>query len=82
MFEQEVDENGEKKSMQVCGNCKTNSDAYKSPKFDTIIRRDTTQHIIGDDLIFSNNKAAEGSNNEADKHPTDTKIPLHGQSIT
>lgn len=68
--------------MKVCNDGKADSNADKAPKLNAIIRRYSREHSIRDFLIISDNSAADGSNDNTDNHPANTKIPIHKHIIT
>ena len=63
--------------MEVRHNEKTDDAGDYSVEFYTIVRRDTVSDVIADPLIFNDDDSADGENRNAEKEPTETKIPIH-----
>lgn len=72
-------EESEKKNMKVRHHNQSEKNGNEAPKFDAFIGRNTAQKIGGDFLVLSNHNAADNNDNEADKNPSKTKIPIHMQ---
>ena len=67
--------------MEVRHYDKSKEDGDEAPKFNAFIRRNATQETGGDFLVLSNHNAADNNDNEADKNPSKTKIPIHIRHI-
>ena len=74
-----LDEESEKKNMEVRHHNKSEKNGDETPEFDAFIRRNAAQETGGDFLVLSNHNAADNNDNEADKNPSKTKIPIHMQ---
>lgn len=72
-------EESKKKNMKIRHHNQSEKNGNEAPKFDAFIGRNTAQEIGGDFLVLSNHNAADNNDNEADKNPSKTKIPIHMQ---
>ena len=72
-------EESKEKNVEVRHYDKSKEDGDEAPKFNAFIRRNAAQGTGGDFLVLSNHNAADNNDNEADKNPRKTKIPIHMQ---
>ena len=72
-------EESEKKNVEIRHYDKSKQDGDKAPKFDALVRRNAAQEISGNFLVFGDHNTADNNDNEADKNPSKTKIPIHMQ---
>lgn len=74
-----LDQEGKEENVEVRHYDKSKEDGDEAPEFDAFIRRNAAQKTGGDFLVLSNHNAADNNDNEADKNPSKTKIPIHMQ---
>ena len=74
-----LDQEGKEENVEIRHHDEPKEDGDEAPKFNAFIRRNAAQETGGDFLVLSNHNAADNNDNEADKNPRKTKIPIHMQ---